>query len=89
LEFIKPEVIVALGKPAAQTLLNTKTGISALRGNWHEYYISGSPLIGQPIPLMPTFHPAYLLRNPAGKAKVWADLQQVMKKLGLPIPQKK
>ncbi|UCD30656.1 MAG: uracil-DNA glycosylase [Planctomycetota bacterium] len=89
LEIIKPEVIVALGKPAAQTLLNTKAAISALRGKWHDYYISGSPLAGQATPLMPTFHPAYLLRNPAGKARAWADLQQVMQKLGLPIPKRK
>lgn len=89
LRIINPEVIVALGKPAAQTLLNTKTAISALRGNWHQYYISGSPLIGQPTSLMPTFHPAYLLRSPTEKTKAWADLQQVMQKLGLPIPKRK
>ncbi|UCD29635.1 MAG: uracil-DNA glycosylase [Planctomycetota bacterium] len=87
MEIIQPEVIVALGKPAAQTLLNTKVGITQLRGKWHEYHISGSPLIGKPTPLMPTFHPAYLLRNPAEKAKAWSDLKEVMTKLGLPIPE--
>jgi DNA polymerase len=72
---IKPEVIVTLGKFAAQALLRDQTAISRLRGNWREY---------QGIPTMPTFHPAYLLRSPGEKGKVWSDLQLVMKKLGLP-----
>jgi len=87
LQIIQPEVIVALGKPAAQTLLRTKEAISRLRGKWHDYYISGSPIVGEPTPLMPTYHPAYLLRNPPEKGKAWSDLKQVMSKLGLPIPQ--
>jgi len=69
---IKPQIIVALGRFAAQTLLQTKVPVGKLRGNWHEY---------QGIPLMPTFHPAYLLRNPAGKREVWEDMKQVMSKL--------
>ena len=72
---IKPEVIVTLGKVAAQALLRDQTPISRMRGVWREY---------QGIPTMPTFHPAYLLRSPGEKGKVWSDLQQVMKKLGLP-----
>ena len=72
---IRPEVIVTLGKFAAQALLRDQTPISRLRGNWREY---------QGIPTMPTFHPAYLLRSPGEKGKVWSDLQEVMKKLGLP-----
>ncbi|MBS2021309.1 MAG: uracil-DNA glycosylase [Deltaproteobacteria bacterium] len=72
---LKPQVIVTLGKFAAQALLRDQTPISRLRGEWREY---------QGIPLMPTFHPAYLLRSPGEKGKVWADLQLVMKKLGLP-----
>lgn len=77
LEIIRPKVICALGTFSAQTLLKTKDPISRLRGRWHAY---------QGIPLMPTFHPAYLLRNPAEKKTVWADVQSVMTRLGLPTP---
>lgn len=69
---IRPKVIVALGKFAAQTLLRDQTPISRLRGEWREY---------QGIPLLPTFHPAYLLRNPASKREVWEDMKQVLKRL--------
>ncbi len=70
---LQPKVIVALGKFAAQTLLRDSTPITRLRGNWREY---------QGVKLMPTFHPAYLLRSPAEKRKAWEDLQQVMKLFG-------
>ena len=70
---IRPKVIVALGKFAAQTLLNDTTPITRLRGRWAEY---------QGVRLMPTFHPAYLLRSPEEKKKAWEDLQLVMKELG-------
>ena len=73
---VKPEVIVTLGKFAAQALLRDETPISRLRGQWRAY---------EGIPLMPTFHPAYLLRSPGEKGKVWDDLKQVMKKLDLPV----
>jgi DNA polymerase len=86
LRIIRSQVIVALGKPAAQTLLGTQESIGRLRGQWHDYYIGGPLEGGQPIPLMPTYHPAYLLRSPADKAKAWSDLKQVMQKLGLKIP---
>jgi DNA polymerase len=76
IEIIRPEVIVALGKFAAQTLLATKTPITKLRGRWHEF---------RGIRLMPTFHPAYLLRNPADKRLVWEDVQQVMHVLGIEV----
>jgi DNA polymerase len=76
LRAIGPEVIVALGKFAAQTLLRSKTPITQLRGRWFDY---------QGIMLMPTFHPAYLLRNPGEKRLVWEDIQKVMRVLGLPI----
>jgi DNA polymerase len=76
LEIIGPEVIVALGKFAAQTLLRDKTPITRLRGRWYDYH---------GIRLMPTFHPAYLLRNPADKRLVWEDIQQVMGVLGMPV----
>jgi len=69
LQAIKPDCIIALGNVAARTLLKTSEGITALRGSWKQYYT---------IPLMPTFHPAYLLRNPKDKALVWKDIQDVM-----------
>ena len=73
LRVIKPKVIVALGKFAAQTLLREDTAITRLRGQWRKY---------EGIDLMPTFHPAYLLRSPDEKKKAWMDLQEVMKRLG-------
>lgn len=76
LELIGPEVIVALGKFAVQTLLREKTPITRLRGRWFDYH---------GIRLMPTFHPAYLLRNPGEKRLVWEDIQQVMGVLGIPV----
>jgi uracil-DNA glycosylase family 4 len=88
LRIIQPEVIVALGRPAAQTLLRTTASIGQLRGQWHDYFISGSPMVGPATPLMPTYHPAYLLRNPPDKVKAWNDLKMVMARLGLPIPQR-
>lgn len=72
LEIIKPKVICALGKWAAQTLLKTDVPIGKLRGVWHFYH---------GIPLRATYHPAYLLRNPADKRKTWDDVQEVMKVL--------
>jgi len=72
IQAIKPLVIVALGNVAVKTLLNTQEGITSLRGKWRSC---------DGIPLMPTFHPAYLLRNPSGKKLVWEDIQQVMAKM--------
>lgn len=89
LRIIQPEVIVALGKPAAQTLLRTSASIGSLRGQWHDYYISGSAMTGGPTPLMPTYHPAYLLRSPNEKGKAWSDLKMVLAKLNLPVPRTK
>lgn len=80
IEQIDPEVICALGKHAAHTLLRVDAPISKLRGNFYEY---------ENRPLLPTYHPAYLLRNSAGKADVWRDLQAILKKLGMPLPDKK
>jgi DNA polymerase len=73
---VRPEAIVTLGKFAAQALLRDDSPVSRLRGHWREY---------EGIPLMPTFHPAYLLRSPGEKGKVWDDLKQVMKKLNLAL----
>ncbi len=88
IEIIAPQVIITLGAPAAQTILNTREGIGKLRSRWHSFYVSGSETIGEPIPVMPTFHPAYLLRSPGEKGKAWADLKMVMGRLGIPIPAK-
>jgi uracil-DNA glycosylase len=77
IDLVQPRAIVALGTFAVQALLKVKTPISRLRGNWHE--VRG-------VKLMPTFHPAYLLRSPGEKRWVWQDIQEVMKLLGMEIP---
>jgi len=75
IEAVGPRVIVALGKFAAHTLLGSTVPITRLRGQWAEY--AG-------VRLMPTFHPAYLLRSPHEKGKAWEDLKLVMAALGRP-----
>jgi uracil-DNA glycosylase len=72
LQAISPKVICALGTFAAQTLLKTDVQISLLRGRFHTY---------NGIKLMPTYHPAYLLRNPSAKKPVWEDVQMIMKEI--------
>jgi uracil-DNA glycosylase family 4 len=72
IDLVRPDIIVGLGKFAVQTLLQSKVPISKLRGTWHRYH---------GIKLMPTFHPAYLLRNPADKKLVWEDIKQVIKEM--------
>ena len=72
LRIISPQIICALGTFAAKTLLQTDAPISVLRGRFHHY---------EGIKLMPTYHPAYLLRNPAAKKTVWEDVQLIMKEL--------
>ena len=72
LQAIKPKVIIGLGNVAVKTLLKTKEGITSLRGRWHQY---------EGIPLMPTFHPAYLLRTPGDKRLVWDDIKKVLAEL--------
>jgi DNA polymerase len=69
---IRPQVIVGLGRFAVHSLLKSRVPISQLRGEWQNY---------QGIPLMPTYHPAYLLRNPEGKRDVWEDMKEVMRRL--------
>lgn len=71
-----PKIVVMLGNVATKSLLNTDKGILSLRGNWMEY-MSGTT----PVPAMPTLHPAYLLRNPAQKRLVWADLLALQQRL--------
>ncbi|OQY11730.1 MAG: uracil-DNA glycosylase [Desulfobacteraceae bacterium 4572_187] len=73
IEAIKPDIICALGSFAAQTLLETKKPISKLRGRFHDY---------NGIRVLPTYHPAYLLRNPGKKRDVWEDMKKLMKALG-------
>ena len=77
---IQPEVIVTLGGPATKLILDTKVGITRVRGIWGSYTISSLD-----IPVMPTFHPAYLLRNYTQdtRTKVWSDMKAVMERLGL------
>jgi len=72
LALIKPKVIVALGRYACQSLLKVEGSLSAIRGQWKQY---------EGIDLMPTFHPAYLLRSPSKKKEAWEDLQKVIERL--------
>jgi uracil-DNA glycosylase family 4 len=85
LALIRPRVIVALGNTAVGALLETKLGITRVRGQWKLY--RGQVLV------MPTYHPSYLLRpgpqQTEAKRQAWEDLQLVMKELGLPLPSKK
>lgn len=76
---LRPKVIVALGATALKGLIPGAGGITKVRGTWHVF---------DGIDLMPTYHPAYLLRNPPAKKDAWADLQEVLRKLGRPVPGK-
>ena len=80
LDVIKPKVIVCLGATAFQTLLQSNRSISHFRGQWLDF---------RGYKMLPTYHPAYLLRNPAAKADVWKDLQKVMAELGLEVKKNK
>jgi uracil-DNA glycosylase family 4 len=80
LALARPEVIVALGATALRGLCGVTQGITAARGSWRAY---------KHIPVMPTFHPSYLLRDPHNRERrgqVWDDLKQVLGRLGLPVP---
>ena len=76
LDIIGPEVICCLGRVACQALLGKDFRITADRGKWYSY---------RDVPLMPTFHPAYLLRNPPAKRQVWEDIKMIMKRIGLEV----
>ena len=80
LDALQPKAIVCLGATAAQTLLQTNRSISQFRGQWLDF---------RGFKMMPTYHPAYLLRNPAAKSDVWKDLQKVMAELGLEVKKNK
>ena len=73
INIIRPEVIVLLGATATKSLLNCTDGISRMRGRWSSF---------ENIPVMPTFHPAFLLRQESAKKEAWQDLQQVMARFG-------
>ena len=73
IELVRPEAIVLLGSVALKYLLNTTSGISKMRGRWTSY---------ENIPVMPTFHPAFLLRQESAKREAWKDLQMVMARFG-------
>lgn len=81
---IRPEVIVTLGLPASRTVLDSTDAMGKLRGKWASFR---DPR-GRTVPVMPTYHPAYLLRNytPEERRKVWSDLKMVMERLGLGGP---
>lgn len=74
---LQPQIIVALGATACKGLLHTPRGITSLRGTWQSF---------EGIPLMPTYHPAYLLRYPAAKRQAWQDLKTVLARLGRTPP---
>ncbi len=80
LDAIEPQVIVALGATAVEGLLGLSMGITRMRGQWRLYQ-------GK-IPVMPTFHPAYLLRQPGAKREVWEDLKAVLEHVGRQVPKR-
>ena len=78
IELIKPKVLVLVGAASAHALLGTNDGITRLRGRWFEYQSPGLP---SPVPTLPIFHPAYLLRQPAQKRETWADLLKLKSRI--------
>ena len=78
IELIQPKVLVLVGAAAAHALLDTNDGITRLRGRWFDY---SSPGLAAPIPALPIFHPAYLLRQPAQKRETWADLLKLKSRI--------
>lgn len=87
IRIVQPSVIVTLGLPATRTILQSQSSMGAMRGRWHAFPPSGSARIEglDEVAVMPTYHPAYLLRSYTedNRRKVWSDLQQVQKRLGL------
>ncbi len=81
IEIIAPRVIIALGSPAAKFLLGTDQGITRIRGNWGDF---------EGVPVMPTYHPSYLLRNGGDasplRREVWDDIKKVLARTGRPVP---
>lgn len=87
IRIVQPSVIVTLGLPATRTILKTQNSMGSMRGRWHAFPPAGAPAIEglKEIAVMPTYHPAYLLRSYTedNRRKVWSDLQQVQERLGL------
>ena len=80
LRLLDPELVLTVGSPASRTILQTQRGITSLRGRVHT--TAGGRRV------LPTFHPAYLLRNPSAKRDAWADMQKIARLLGLEIPRR-
>jgi DNA polymerase len=78
IELVKPRVLVLVGGSSAQILLGTNEGITRLRGRWFDYRSDG---LDQPVPALPLFHPAYLLRQPELKREAWRDLLKLKARL--------
>ncbi len=76
IELVNPGILILLGAVAARHVMGTRDGITRLRGRWLEYYVNGNM-----IPVMPTMHPAYLLRQPSHKKLAWRDLQAIESKI--------
>jgi uracil-DNA glycosylase len=86
LTVLEPEIVVALGAPATQTLLNMKCSLGKVRGQAFDLCLSGPATTSGPMAkCVPTYHPAYLLRNPPDKKKAWEDLQKVMALMKIPV----
>lgn len=88
---VRPEVVVTLGLPATRTLLNTMEAMGKLRGVWAEFKTPALPgLPSRAVPVMPTYHPAFLLRayTTENRQKVWSDLLKAAERLGLAVPKK-
>lgn len=81
IELVAPRIVVPLGGPAAQTLLNQTAGITRLRGRWFDFETRPDAPGGFRAPALATFHPAFLLRQPAQKKQVWQDLRAIRAKL--------
>jgi uracil-DNA glycosylase len=79
LELIRPKFICCLGGCAAQNLLGTQLSVGKLRGRFHDY---------RGTPVLVTYHPAYLLRNPSSKREVWEDMKALLARMGRPVPQR-
>ena len=80
IQIVRPEFLCLLGRTAVQGLLGTTLSMGRLRGKWYRY---------QGIPTLVTYHPSYLLRNPAAKKDAWEDLQLLMNAMGLPLPSRR
>lgn len=78
IELVNPKVLVLVGAASAHALLSTNDGITRLRGRWFDYQSAG---LAHPIPTLPIFHPAYLLRQPAQKRETWADLLKLKNRI--------